>query len=64
MLDEPDSGIDLESLALVGGMVNTLLTAESSQQEKKAALIITHTGHILDAVAVDQAHIMLQGRIA
>jgi Fe-S cluster assembly ATP-binding protein len=64
MLDEPDSGIDLESLALVGCMVNRLLTAESSQREKKAALIITHTGHILDAVAADQAHIMLQGSIA
>lgn len=65
MLDEPDSGIDLESLALVGRMVNTLLTTEpATPAMHRSALIITHTGHILHDVAVNCAHIMLNGHIA
>lgn len=65
MLDEPDSGIDLETLPLVGEMVNTLLTRPAgSAINRNAALIITHTGYILDYVAVNTAHLMLDGRIA
>ena len=64
MMDEPDSGIDLEALALVGDMVNALLSAEPARLAKRrAGLIITHTGHILDYVHADKAHIMLDGRI-
>lgn len=64
MMDEPDSGVDLEALALVGNMVNALLTEEPARPTKrKAGLIITHTGHILDYVHADKAHIMLDGRI-
>ena len=64
MMDEPDSGIDLEALALVGNMVNALLTEEPDRPAKRrAGLIITHTGHILDYVHADKAHIMLDGRI-
>jgi Fe-S cluster assembly ATP-binding protein len=64
MMDEPDSGVDLEALALVGNMVNALLTEEPARPAKrKAGLIITHTGHILDYVHADKAHIMLDGRI-
>jgi Fe-S cluster assembly ATP-binding protein len=64
MMDEPDSGVDLEALALVGNMVNALLSKEQTRPaERKAGLIITHTGHILDYVHVDKAHIMLDGRI-
>lgn len=65
MMDEPDSGIDIESLALVGQMVNALLAPDPNRPAKRrAALIITHTGHILDYVSADKAHIMLNGRIA
>lgn len=64
MMDEPDSGIDLEALALVGDMVNALLSEEPDRPAKRrAGLIITHTGQILDHVHADKAHIMLDGRI-
>jgi Fe-S cluster assembly ATP-binding protein len=64
MVDEPDSGVDLESLAIVGEMINTLFSQDSPcPAKRRAGLIITHTGHILDYVQVDKAHIMLNGAI-
>lgn len=65
MMDEPDSGVDLESLAIVGEMINTLFSQVSPcPVKRRAGLIITHTGHILDYVQADKAHIMLNGTIA
>lgn len=64
MMDEPDSGIDLEALALVGNMVDSLLSKEPGRPaHRRAGLVITHTGRILDYVRADKAHIMLDGRI-
>jgi len=64
MMDEPDSGVDLESLELVGEMVNRLFSKDPARPAKRrAGLIITHTGHILNYVHADKAHIMLDGRI-
>lgn len=62
LLDEPDSGIDLESLALVGEMVRTVV-APGRAKRAGTALLVTHTGHILDMVAADRAHVMMDGRI-
>jgi Fe-S cluster assembly ATP-binding protein len=65
MMDEPDSGVDLESLALIGNMINRLFAIEPAcSVKRKAGLIITHTGHILDYLQADKAHIMLAGRVA
>ena len=64
MMDEPDSGVDLEALAAIGSMINALLSKEHVRPTtRRAGLIITHTGHILDYVHVDRAHIMLGGHI-
>jgi Fe-S cluster assembly ATP-binding protein len=64
MMDEPDSGVDLESLELVGEMVNRLFSKDPARPAKRrAGLIITHTGHILNYVHADKAHIMLDGCI-
>lgn len=64
MMDEPDSGVDLESLELVGEMVNRLFSKDPDHPAKRGAgLIITHTGHILNYVHADKAHIMLDGCI-
>jgi len=64
MMDEPDSGVDLESLELVGEMVNRLFSRDPTRPAKRrAGLIITHTGHILNYVQADKAHIMLDGCI-
>jgi Fe-S cluster assembly ATP-binding protein len=64
MMDEPDSGVDLESLELVGEMVNRLFSKDPARPAKRrAGLIITHTGHILNYLHADKAHIMLDGCI-
>ena len=47
LLDEPESGVDLENIVLIGEVINKLLGKE------KSALIITHTGHILDYVSAN-----------
>jgi Fe-S cluster assembly ATP-binding protein len=64
MLDEPDSGVDLENIHLVGNVINELLGKSKARSKKlKSALIITHAGYILDYVNPDRACIMLQGSI-
>ncbi len=74
LLDEPESGVDLENIAIIGEAINILLgkkvasTEEKSikrikEERKKAALLITHTGHILDYVDADRGHVLLNGKI-
>lgn len=63
LLDEPDSGVDLESISLVGSTINQLLQKDLVRTRHHAGLIITHTGHILDYVHADRALIMLDGTI-
>ena len=63
MMDEPDSGVDLEAISIIGRMTNKLLTRNHATRpkERRAGLIITHTGNILDYVHADKAHVMLDG---
>jgi Fe-S cluster assembly ATP-binding protein len=64
MMDEPGSGVDLEALALVGDLVNRIFSKDPARPAKRrAGLLITHTGHILNYVHADKAHVMLGGRI-
>jgi len=64
MLDEPDSGVDLEALELVGKMVNVLYTRDSARPAlRNTGLIITHTAQVLDYVHIDKAHVMIDRRI-
>ena len=65
MMDEPDSGVDLETLPMVGNLVNRLFTADTTCPTRRSAgLVITHTGHILNYVETDKAHIMMGGTVA
>jgi Fe-S cluster assembly ATP-binding protein len=64
MMDEPDSGVDLESLKLVGDLINMLFSRDPARPAKRrTGLVITHTAHILDYVHADKAHVMLNGHI-
>jgi Fe-S cluster assembly ATP-binding protein len=64
MFDEPDSGVDLVSIQLVGRVINELLEKEKmAGRRKKAGLIISHAGHILDYVNSDRAYVMLDGTL-
>ena len=57
ILDETDSGLDIDSLKVVAEGVNTLLGPNLG------VLIITHYQRILDYVTPDKIHIMVKGRI-
>jgi len=64
LLDEPESGVDLENIALIGQLINELLEKDCPIRVRKCmGLIITHTGHILDYVNARTGYIMLDGRI-
>ena len=65
MLDEPDSGVDLVSIHLVGRVINDLLQRERpAAAREKSALIVTHSGHILDYVRADRGYVLLDGTVS
>ncbi|MFA5093916.1 MAG: ABC transporter ATP-binding protein [Candidatus Omnitrophota bacterium] len=57
LLDEPESGVDLENISIMGKVLDKYL-----KQEDKSALIITHTGYILDYVKATRGCVMIDGR--
>jgi Fe-S cluster assembly ATP-binding protein len=64
MLDEPDSGVDLENIKLIGEAINQLTQKDlRPSQRTKSGLLITHFGHILEYMKADRAHVMLGGSI-
>ncbi|MHB8104581.1 MAG: ABC transporter ATP-binding protein [Dehalococcoidales bacterium] len=64
LLDEPESGVDLVNIALIGEMMNDLLEKNCPISERKCmGLIITHTGHILDYVNARTGYVMCDGTI-
>lgn len=64
LIDEPESGVDLVNIAVIGELINTLLEKDCPIPERTCTgLIITHTGHILDYVNARTGYVMLNGRI-
>ncbi|MEG4323229.1 MULTISPECIES: Fe-S cluster assembly ATPase SufC [unclassified Microcoleus] len=57
ILDETDSGLDIDALKIVAGGVNQLSTAENSM------LVITHYQRLLNYIIPDFIHVMEAGRI-
>jgi Fe-S cluster assembly ATP-binding protein len=58
VLDETDSGLDIDALKVVARGVNSLRSAE------RAVLLITHYQRLLDHVVPDRVHVLARGRIA
>ncbi|RLA82532.1 MAG: Fe-S cluster assembly ATPase SufC [Deltaproteobacteria bacterium] len=58
LLDEPDSGVDIESLKFIGGEIQRYLSESGA-----SAIIVTHHGQILDYVKVDTACVLINGMI-
>jgi len=58
LLDEPDSGVDLDNIKLIGKQINELAKGKNS-----SAIIITHTGQILDYVKADKTYLMVDGQM-
>lgn len=59
VLDETDSGLDIDALKIVATGVNDL----HGEQERMGVLIITHYQRILNYITPDFVHVMVQGRI-
>ena len=57
ILDETDSGLDIDALRIVAGGVNKLKTPETS------AIVITHYQRLLDYIKPDFVHVLYKGRI-
>ncbi|MDI6692133.1 MAG: ABC transporter ATP-binding protein [Anaerosomatales bacterium] len=64
LFDEPESGVDLDNIAVVGATMTRLLKAERAGMSKRSGLIVTHTGHILEYVNADVGHVLYGGRLA
>jgi Fe-S cluster assembly ATP-binding protein len=58
VLDETDSGLDIDALKVVARGVNTLRSAD------RGVLLITHYQRLLDHIVPDQVHVLARGRIA
>lgn len=74
LLDEPESGVDLENMVLIGETINLLLRRgtkhakgrthrELTGDQSKSALVITHTGHILDYITADRGQVLFNGHM-
>ncbi len=57
ILDETDSGLDIDALRIVAGGVNKLRT------ERNATIVITHYQRLLDYIKPDFVHVLYKGRI-
>ncbi len=75
LLDEPESGVDVENILLIGNMIARLLERsfnhikpykshlDAKRKRRKMGLIISHTGFILEYVPIDKGHLLFDGRI-
>ena len=64
MLDEPESGVDLENISLIGSAIARLVEKDRHIINRhKSGLIITHTGFILDYIEADGGHMLCDGEI-
>ena len=57
ILDETDSGLDIDALRIVSQGVNQL------KSDKNATIVITHYQRLLDYIAPDFVHVLYKGRI-
>lgn len=75
LFDEPESGVDIENIALIGTTINHLLqrdlkpTVDKSKKQvvkerTRMGLIITHTGFILDYITADKGQVLYDGVLA
>ena len=57
ILDETDSGLDIDALKIVAGGVNALRSPD------RAVLVVTHYQRLLDYIVPDFVHVLVDGRI-
>jgi len=59
LLDETDSGLDIDALKTVAASVNAVKQSDKS----KSILLVTHYQRLLDYIIPDHVHVMIDGRI-
>lgn len=75
LFDEPESGVDIENMGLIGRTIAHVLqktpsedteksVMEQRRERSKMGLIITHTGYILDYVPADKGQVLYEGVLA
>jgi len=57
LLDETDSGLDIDALKIVSGGVNAL------RSEERAVILVTHYQRLLDYIVPDRVHVLAGGKI-
>ncbi len=72
LFDEPESGVDLENMSLIGRITRSILDGpleprngvsmkELKSRHQISGLIITHTGYILDYINADRGTVLYEG---
>ncbi|OYW47293.1 MAG: Fe-S cluster assembly ATPase SufC [Sphingomonadales bacterium 32-68-7] len=62
VLDETDSGLDIDALRIVGDGINAIMRQKAGGPDK-GVLLITHYQRLLDYVRPDVVHVLSKGRI-
>lgn len=59
LLDEPDSGVDIDTLSLIAGVISELVAREGA-----SVILVTHSGAVLEKLPqVSMIHVMINGSI-
>ncbi len=65
LIDEPESGVDIENINVVGVALKTLLQRGNHISDRqKSGIIITHTGLILNYLNADRGVMLIDGRLS
>jgi len=64
LLDEPDSGVDVDNVKIISSYIRKLLQKDLPiLKRERSALIITHSGAILNYINIDSGHVMIEGTL-
>jgi Fe-S cluster assembly ATP-binding protein len=64
MFDEPDSGVDVDSIKLMVNIIRKLLQKNKPIRERKnSGIIVTHSGVILEAIHADKGYVLVNGKL-
>ena len=64
LLDEPESGVDVDSLKLITGVIERLFQRELPIRKRTVGgIIVTHTGSILEHLHATRGYVLVDGRI-
>jgi len=64
MFDEPDSGVDVDSIKLMVKIMRQLLQKNKPIRERKnSGIIVTHSGVILEEIHADKGYVLVDGKL-